>query len=176
MPTRQPNGGLVVRDATPADQPALLTLNNAAVPHVNALTRDQFAWLATTADYVRVAELDGHLAGFVVAIRNGTSYWSANYAWFGSRYDHFVYLDRVVIVPDAQRKGVGRRLYADLMTFAGHRWPRITLEVNVRPPNPGSIAFHEAMGFRRVGSRTYDDNEVAMYELLLSASSPEPPA
>jgi predicted GNAT superfamily acetyltransferase len=159
-----------VRPAAREEWPAVHALNNATIPHVNALTAEQFDWLATNVDYFRVAELGGALAGFVMAIRNGTEYWSANYAWFGERFTDFIYLDRVVVSPAARRGGVGRALYADLSTFAHSRWPRITLEVNVRPPNPGSIAFHEALGFRRVGARVYDDNEVAMFELPLDAS------
>jgi predicted GNAT superfamily acetyltransferase len=162
-------GALVVRPAEPGDHSAVLALNNASTPHVNALSREQFVWLAANADYFRVAEWRGEIAGFVMAIRNGTEYWSANYAWFASRFEQFVYLDRVVVAPTARRTGVGRALYADLEVFANGAWPRITLEVNVRPPNPGSIAFHEALGFRRVGSRVYDDNEVAMFERTLSA-------
>lgn len=162
---------VTIRDMVLADQPVLLALNNAATPHVNALDAEQFAWLAQESDYARVAERGGHAAGFVFAIRNGTGYWSANYAWFGARYDAFLYLDRVVVAPGARRGGVGRGLYDDLQSFAGGRWPRITLEVNVRPANPGSVAFHHALGFRQVGSRTYDGNEVAMFELPLSVSS-----
>lgn len=161
---------VIVRAAMPADHGAVLALNNASTPHVNALEQEQFDWLAQHVDYFRVAETGGALAGFVMAIREGTTYWSANYAWFGSRFDRFIYLDRVVVSPAARRGGVGRALYADLAAFASSKWPRITLEVNVRPPNPGSIAFHEALGFRRVGSRTYGENEVAMFELPLSAS------
>jgi predicted GNAT superfamily acetyltransferase len=159
---------VVVRPATDADHAGVLELNNASTPHVNALEREQFDWLAQHVDYFRVAEVDGALAGFVMAIRNGTAYWSGNYAWFGARFDDFIYLDRVVVSPTARRSGVGRALYADLTAFASARWPRITLEVNVRPPNPGSIAFHEALGFRRVGARQYGENEVAMFELPLS--------
>jgi predicted GNAT superfamily acetyltransferase len=160
--------GLVVRAGTPHDQPAVLSLNNTATPHVNALTDEQFAWIAGEADYYRVAERDGAIMGFVFAIRNGTSYWSGNYAWFAARYPAFIYLDRVVVAPDARKCGVGRALYDDLVKFASGRWPRITLEVNVEPPNPGSIAFHERMQFTRVGMRRYADGEVAMFERLLS--------
>ena len=160
--------GLVVRAGTPHDESAVLELNNASTPHVNALAAEQFAWLVAEADYFRVAELDGALAGFVIAIRSGTAYWSGNYAWFSERYLRFLYLDRVVVAPNARRHGVGRVLYDDLVTFASGRWPRITLEVNVRPPNPGSIAFHEQMQFERVGSRSYAEGEVAMFERMLS--------
>ncbi len=167
--------GVVVRPATARDHPAVHALNDASVPHVNALTAEQFAWLAANVDYFRVAEVNGLLGGFVMAIRRGTTYWSGNYAWFTERYADFIYLDRVVVSPALQRAGVGRALYEDLAAFAAGRWPRITLEVNVRPPNPGSIAFHESLGFRRVGARVYDDNEVAMFELPVSASSPRGP-
>ena len=160
--------GLVVRAGTPHDQLAVLALNNASTPHVNALTSEQFAWLVAEADYYRVAELDGVLAGFVIAIRSGTAYWSGNYAWFSERYPRFLYLDRVVVAPNARRQGAGRVLYDDLVTFASGRWPRITLEVNVLPPNPGSMAFHEQMQFERVGSRSYAEGEVAMFERMLS--------
>jgi predicted GNAT superfamily acetyltransferase len=149
----------------------VLALNNASTPHVNALNVEQFAWIAANADYFRVAALDGVLAGFVMAIRHGTTYWSGNYAWFGERYDAFLYLDRVVVSPDVRRSGVGSALYTDLVRYTTGRWPRITLEVNVRPPNPGSIAFHEQLGFVRVGTRSYGEGEVAMFERVLRASS-----
>src|SRR5262245_12059084 len=107
----------VVRQATAQDWPEVLRLNNAAPPHVNALTDEQFQWLATHVDYFRVAEHGGKISGFVMAIRDGTGYWSANYAWFRDRYDRFIYLDRVVVSPDARRLGLGRALYADLRKF-----------------------------------------------------------
>lgn len=157
----------IARAAVVDDHPAMLALNNAATPHVNALTAGQFAWLAAESDFQRVVERHGTLAGFALAIRAGTTYWSGNYTWFTERYDDFLYLDRIVVVPDAQRSGVGTLLYHELVAFAAGRWPRIALEVNVQPPNPGSLAFHHALGFRQVGSRRYDGNEVAMFERLV---------
>lgn len=167
---------VAIRDIATADHAVVLSLNNAATPHVNALDADRFAWLAREADYARLAELDGRVVGFVLAIREGTSYWSANYGWFGARYDRFMYLDRAVVAPTAHRRGVGRALYADLRRFAGERWPRIALEVNLQPPNPVSIAFHEALGFQRVGRRAYDGTEVAMFVLPLTVRPGRPPS
>lgn len=160
-------GGVVVRDAIARDHPAVLALNNGAVPHVNALDDSGFAWLAEHATYFRVAADGDGIAGFVMMIENGTEYWSANYAWFSSRYDAFLYLDRVVVASRAQRSGIGRLLYDDVTAFARGWWPRIMLEVNLRPPNPVSVAFHEHMGFREVGTREYDENAVLMMELEL---------
>ena len=158
-----------VRTAVERDHDDVLALNNAAVPHVNALTAEQFSWLAKRTDYFRVCEDVGGIVGFVFAIAKGSDYWSANYAWFGERYDTFLYLDRVVVAERERRAGVGRALYSDLRAFAQGRWPRITLEVNRRPPNPGSLRFHEHMGFREVGERESDDGAqaVVMMELPL---------
>lgn len=154
---------IVVRDATAADFAAVLALNNAHTPHVNALSDEQFAWLATHAGYFRVAEDAEGLAGFVLCVPSGlVDYWSENYRWFTERFDRFLYLDRVVVAPRARRAGVGRALYADLHRTIAGAWPRVTLEVNLRPPNPGSVAFHAAMGYVPVGVREYDDGSKAV--------------
>ena len=144
------------------DHAVVHAMNDAAAPNVNVLDGEAFDWLARACDYARVAVRDGAVVGFVFAIRHGTAYWSANYAWFTQRYDAFLYLDRVVVGPEARSTGVGRALYDDLVAFAVGRWPRVALEVNLDPPNPASLAFHAAMGFARVGERHYDGGAVAM--------------
>ena len=157
---------LTIRDATPADHAAVLALNNSHTPHVNALTEEEFAWLVAHAGYFRVAADAGGIAGFVLCLPAGTEYWSGNYRWFTERYTDFLYLDRVVVSPGVRRGGVGRALYDDVHTTAAGRWLRIVLEVNLRPPNPVSTAFHEAMRYRAVGVREYDEGQkaVQMYE------------
>ncbi len=168
---------LLIRDAVPEDHGVVLAMNNAAVPHVNALSEVEFAWLAGRAEYFRVAETrddPAGISGFVLALGSGLDYWSDNYRWFGARRERFLYLDRVVVVERARRSGVGRALYADIAAFARGTWPTIALEVNLRPPNPTSIAFHEAMGYLRVGVREYDEKEhaVVMLERPTGPSSP----
>jgi predicted GNAT superfamily acetyltransferase len=164
---------LNVRDAVATDHAAVLALNNAHTPHVNALTDEEFAWLAGATTYFRVAEDEEGLAGFVLCLPSGVEYWSANYKWFSERYDKFLYLDRVVVAPRMRRAGVGRALYDVMHKACAGRWPRVTLEVNLRPPNPTSIAFHEAMGYRAVGVREYADgqNAVQMFERSLEAGA-----
>lgn len=156
---------LVLRAGTAADTAAVLALNNASVPHVNALDAATLAQLVALSAHYTVAEDAEGILGFVLCIPAGTTYWSDNYRWFAERYDAFLYLDRVVVSPRAQRRGVGRALYADLHRAASGQWPRVALEVNLRPPNPGSVAFHDAMGYRAVGVREYADgaNAVQMF-------------
>ena len=151
-----------MRGATAADAAAVLAMNNASTPHVNALTTEEFAWLTSHAAYYRVAVNAGGVVGFTLCLPAGLDYWSDNYKWFAARYDDFLYLDRVVVAEQARRLGVGRTLYADLHHTAAGRWPRVTLEVNLRPANPNSVAFHEALGYQAVGVREYDGGEHAV--------------
>lgn len=153
---------LVVRDATGTDGAAVLALNNAHVPEVNALSEEEFAFLTARASYYRVAVDGDGLAGFVLCLPAGLDYWSENYRWFSARYAEFLYLDRVVVAPRVRRAGVGRALYENLHRTVEGRWPRVTLEVNLRPPNPGSVAFHEQMGYLPVGVREYEDGAKAV--------------
>jgi hypothetical protein len=155
-----------VRDAVAADHAAVLALNNSATPHVNELSDTEFAWITSRADYFRVAEDEAGLTAFVIALRPGHEYWSLNYRWFSDRGGEFLYLDRIVVHERARGTGVGRAMYEDLNRFARGRWPCITLEVNLMPPNPGSLAFHERMGFRRVGVREEEGGAkaVALFE------------
>lgn len=155
-----------VRDAVAADHAAILALNNGAVPHVNALSVEDLAWLSGHAIFFRVVEDAVGVLGFALVLPSGGDYWSDNYKWFAARYDRFVYLDRVVIADRARRRGAGRALYDALFAFVRGAWPRVTLEVNLRPPNPDSERFHAALGFTTVGVREYNDGASAVLMMV----------
>jgi predicted GNAT superfamily acetyltransferase len=165
-----------LRPGTAADAAAVLALNNASVPHVNALTADTLAQIVAMSAHYTVAEDADGILGFVLCLPSGRAYWSENYAWFAERYADFLYLDRVAVQPRAHRRGVGRALYDDLHARTADRWPCIALEVNLRPPNAVSDAFHVAMGYEAVGVRTYDDDTkaVRMYRRTLKPQSRRP--
>lgn len=138
---------------TRADVPVLLALNNAAVPHVNDLDEAAMgALLDEAALAVTAMDEAGAIAGFVIAFAPGTSYASENYAWFCANMDDFLYVDRIVVDPTRRRGGAARALYEHVFAEAAKRGVgRVTCEVNIRPPNPVSSAFHAALGFASVG-------------------------
>lgn len=159
-------GALTVRDAGPADLAEILAINNAATPNVNALDAEPWAWLTAHATYHRIAVDAEGIAGVILCVPAGLPYWSDNYKWFTARFSDFLYLDRVVVAERARNRGVGTALYADLHATVAGRWPRVTLEVNLRPPNPGSQRFHERLGYQPVGVRESEGGAYAvqMYE------------
>lgn len=149
--------GIQLIDAEPAHYDALLQMNAEAVPNVNVISRELLAQLHREAVRFRVAENALGLCGFVLALPQGANYTSLNFRWFQERYATFVYIDRVVVHASQRGAGIGHALYADVESQARKRAPILACEVNLRPPNPRSMAFHERFGFREVGQQDTEE-------------------
>ena len=88
------------------------------------------------------------LVGFCFVLPPGVSYDSPNYRYFEDRYDDFAYLDRVAFRAAHQGRGLGSALYQEIESRLSR--PLLALEVNVVPPNEGSMRFHLRNGFVEV--------------------------
>jgi hypothetical protein len=165
-----------VRPLRPTDYAWALALNNNEVPNVNALDSNSFAEIADMAACTPVAEIDGAPAGFMIAFLPGAAYGSANYRWFAERYPSFLYVDRVIADPALRGRGVGKALYAHAMDFGRDRAGLLTCEVNEAPPNPASMRFHEALGFRPLGRQTTEGGEKNVVMLGLDLAGEDPGA
>jgi uncharacterized protein len=140
-----------LRPITEADVPAVLALNHRFVDVLSPLDAERLLWLVGLADHADVVEVDDRVAGFVLTMAPGAAYDSENYRWHAERYDDaFYYLDRIVIAEEMRRRGLAGFVY-DAMEDAARPFGRMTLEVNVDPPNLGSLAFHERRGYVEVG-------------------------
>lgn len=144
---------ITVRDAQSADLEWVLKLNNQSTPAVNELNADRLQRMADMAAYFRVARYEGRRSGFLLALAPSAPYESPNFLWFKNLYPHFLYIDRVVIAPDTRRLGIGRVLYADVISYTERTAPLLTCEVNIKPANPGSVLFHSGQGFAEVGQQ-----------------------
>jgi len=148
---------LAIRDVGEHDLDAVLALNNAAGRSILALDAAQLRYFYEHADYFRVAEIDGHIAGFLIALREGGDYTSTNYCWFNAHYPAFVYIDRIVIANAYRRHGLGRIFYCDVNSYAEVRVPLLTCEVFLEPRDDVVVLFHGTYGFQEVGQQRMDD-------------------
>ncbi|MCS5720918.1 GNAT family N-acetyltransferase [Herbiconiux sp. CPCC 203407] len=157
----------LVRPVTEADLDRLVELNRASVPAVNDIDGDEMRWLVGHAE-LAVAIVDAGKAdaeagtphpdavlGFVLALRPGLDYSSENYRWFSERGADFVYVDRIVVADGHRSAGLGAALYDAVFERAlALGAAEVECEVNVEPPNPGSMAFHSRLGFAEVGRQS----------------------
>ena len=145
---------ITVRTWTAEERAVVLDMNNAAVPAVNAHTRESLVELEEQAAHTVVAEIDGVIAGFLLLLDGpGRDYDSLNYRWFCERYESLLYVDRIVIGEQSRGLGVGRHLYQWAVAAGRGRWPVLCAEVNIKPRNDGSLAFHDSLGFEAVGEQ-----------------------
>ena len=165
---------LPIRDAVPADNDQILAMNNAAVPAVNPHDADSLVELLDIADRTWVVDDAGTLGGLLVAFGPGAAYESRNYKRLSERYENFAYVDRIIVAETHRRLGLAGRLYAEL---AAHESAavrnQLLCEVNVEPPNPQSIAFHDARAVRDRALRDLDHRLARIVDRLLVALEPE---
>ena len=142
----------VIRPLVNSDIAKVTELNNEAYPAVPKATVEEMAAFVDTFDWCMVCEYNSDVVGFLMAVEPGKEYDSENYRFFESRGLPHFYVDRVVLGEAARGKGLGKRLYGELFREARKRgYERITCEVNLKPENPVSLAFHQTMGFVGVG-------------------------
>jgi hypothetical protein len=138
----------IVRDMTLDDLNVVHAINEENVPAVGQETFEDLRAIFDVCSINLVAEIDGRVRGFCMVMPPGTDYSSPNYLYFCERHADFVYLDRVAIMADAQGRGIGPMLYREVERRSTAPW--FALEVNVKPPNEGSMRFHAREGFVEV--------------------------
>ncbi|NII09854.1 GNAT family N-acetyltransferase [Oleiagrimonas sp. C23AA] len=134
-----------------ADHAAILSLNARFVAVLSPMDGAHLAHLLAQPGWHRAIGPVGAPHAFVLVLREGADYASANYRWFADRYARFAYIDRVVVAPEARRAGHAAALYAGAFTWARKDVSVIGCEYDIAPPNPASAAFHAAMDFVEVG-------------------------
>jgi L-amino acid N-acyltransferase len=140
-----------VREATPADVPAIRTLFNSLVRATTVAWRDEEASTDEMRDWfddqhraghpVLVAELDDAIVGYTCwsTFRGG-----ARLPGYRHTVEHTIHVDE-----RHHGQGVGRALLTALIDEARRRHVHVVV-AGIDADNLGSIAFHRALGFIEV--------------------------
>jgi hypothetical protein len=156
----------MLRAPGPADLDVLLALSNAHEREIGTFTKAAFEELVSMSFRTRMTEAGD---AFLVALADRAPEVAPNYHWFADRFDHFVYIDRVVVAATSRKRGLATLLYRDLIDAArraGHG--RLCCEVNSDPPNPASDAFHATFGFEEIGRAYLPDRGKTVRYLMLT--------
>ncbi|RZA21039.1 MAG: GNAT family N-acetyltransferase [Lysobacteraceae bacterium] len=156
---------IAIRDVREHELDSVLALNNAAGPAILPLDASKLRVLHESAEYFRVAERDGAIAGFLIGFGSHERHDSSNFAWFRERYPDFFYIDRVAVASRRRGGGVGRALYADVQSYAELRYPQMACEVFLQPGTDHALLFHGSFGFREVGQHVMPYEGVAAHDL-----------
>ena len=138
----------VIRDMTLADLGEAWRINQANVPAVGDETMTSFREIFDVSTVSLVVDVGATMAGFCMVLPPGTVYDSPNYLYFCDRFTSFAYLDRVAFADGFQGRGYGSALYREVESRLDV--DHLTLEVNVKPLNEGSLRFHAREGFVEV--------------------------
>ncbi|MGA3286114.1 MAG: GNAT family N-acetyltransferase [Bacteroidota bacterium] len=145
---------MIIRDITVSDFNEVLEINERSVNYLSPLELERLEELLGQSKYSKVIEQDKQIAAFIIAFDQSSKYSSPNFLWFKERYKSFLYIDRIVVHENYRRMGLADNLYSDIFRFAKNmNYECITCEIDSRPPNVGSMKFHDKYEFIEVGTQ-----------------------
>ena len=95
---------VLIRESHEIDYQTIVDINDVEVRHTSPMDIKRLRDLDHFSTYHRVAEVEGNVAAFLLAMRENCLYQNENYEWFSSRYTKFLYIDRIVV--DAKYGGL----------------------------------------------------------------------
>ncbi len=145
---------MVIRPFVDSDLSEILSLNAKSVHFLSPMDADRFALLKSQASLIWIGEKENEIVAFFIGFEADSSYDSTNFKWFDARFKKFLYIDRIVVSEKARSTGIGKSFYQKIENYAQNRglhW--LLAEVDVNPPNSGSLKFHDKQGFIEVGQQ-----------------------
>ena len=167
-----------LRSLAISDCDAVLRINAESQPGVSCLDRPELVRLfAISTEHLGIEGPDAGLVGYLLAFQSDTPYDGEEFLAFKESYTKpFIYIDQVAVGATWRRAGLASSLYHAIEAEAYRRGIlALCCEVNLRPQNPGSLAFHRHNGFNQTGILgTRDGRAVAL--MIKAVEGPEPEA
>ncbi|MBB69662.1 MAG: hypothetical protein CMB28_00955 [Euryarchaeota archaeon] len=152
-----------IRPLTHPECKIIWSINEEGLPGTGKVSEEEINSLLDFSSYSIGAYIEEKMVGFVICLPPNTEYGSLNYAWFNQRYDNFLYVDRIAVSVENQNQNIGSVLYEHVKKQAQEMDIPVTAEVNIHPPNPGSMRFHDRHGFVQVGVLDHGEKSVALF-------------
>lgn len=150
---------ILLRSANTKDLQAILDLNEEAVQYTAPMDLERLESIFKASDLCCVAEVDGKVVAFFLALLEGKDYDGINYKWFLERYEKLLYIDRIAVSEKCKGHNIGTMLYEKAFEYARtNHLQMLAAEINIEPPNLTSLKFHKKFGFSEVGKLASDDN------------------
>tara|TARA_B100001013_G_scaffold204933_1_gene124297 strand:- start:416 stop:907 length:492 start_codon:yes stop_codon:yes gene_type:complete len=137
------------------------SINQENIPEVGDVSEiEDFKALVKWSEHIFVYKWEEVIKAFIFCMREGNSYHSENYKYISKLYPKFLYVDRIAVQEDFRRKGIAEEIYSKVITTGKNNKLDVLCEVNTRPSNEPSLAFHKKMGFEEVGTNDFKKNSV----------------
>jgi predicted GNAT superfamily acetyltransferase len=157
------------RIATQSEFPAILALNCQSEHFLSPLDLSKLSRISSEAAVFQVVTSGAQVAGFLLVFAPQADYNNSNFLWFKTRYENFLYIDRIVTSKDFRGCHLATNFYNQLEKYAiAHGIPRLACEINIDPPNPVSMRFHQKQGFAEVGRHWIEDEHAGNRKKLVS--------
>lgn len=148
------------------DTDSIVALNAESEAVLSPMDTQGLLGMRALASVLWVAEQDDQVVGFLIAFTDGEDYENVNYQWFANRLKKFVYVDRIVVAPQARSQGMGKAFYHKLEEWGvDHGLCWMAAEIDIEPANDGSLRFHEREGFVQVGRQTLSSGKDVVFEI-----------
>ena len=136
-------------------------INQENIPELGDVPElEDFKLLVSWCENIFVYKHEDIIKAFVLCMREGQDYNSPNYQYISSRFKNFLYVDRIAVQEEFRGKGIGEKIYSTVIAKGKENNLDILCEVNTRPLNEPSIAFHQKMGFEEIGTNDFEKNSV----------------
>ncbi|MAR94449.1 MAG: hypothetical protein CMA45_05200 [Euryarchaeota archaeon] len=144
------------------DASSVWEINEQGLPGTGKVSVEEISHLIEISEISLGVFEQENLVGVVICLSPNVDYGSLNYAWFNEKYQDFIYVDRVAVSTNHRGQGIGSYIYQELINISEQKQIPITAEVNLNPPNPGSMRFHHRFNFSEVGIIHHTDKSVTM--------------
>tara|TARA_B100000029_G_scaffold414432_1_gene417839 strand:+ start:2221 stop:2727 length:507 start_codon:yes stop_codon:yes gene_type:complete len=136
-------------------------INQENIPEVGGLAdinefNDRVSWSSNVFAY----KYEDVIKAFVLCMREGLPYKSPNYKYISINFKKFLYVDRIAVQEKFRRQGIAEEIYKTVINEGKRNSLDVLCEVNTKPSNEPSLAFHRKMGFEEIGTNEFEKNNV----------------